>query len=174
MRIPQVAVLASTSAWQNPLFACSIAVSHELKLWLKNRMSDTTDSTEQLPTVPGSDGYAPSVDDGNEMTLLMYKDFAQEVASNKDGTMPNPERNKDSVFESVLQSMKDSVGASFAQQPAAPEAQRSPGLAGSSIMGMLEVIERNFTKNLAEPPLAEDEVEIGYRRVTQESRRTPT
>ena len=31
-------------------------------------MSDTTDSTEQLPTVPDTDGYAPSVDDGNEMT----------------------------------------------------------------------------------------------------------
>ena len=132
-------------------------------------MSDTTDSTEQLPTVPGTDGYAPSVDDDNEMTLLMHKDFAQEVASNKDGTLPNPERNKDSVFECVLESIKDSVGASFAQQPAAPEAHWSPGVAGSSIIAMLEVIERNFTKNLAEPPLAEDEVEIGYQKVTQEN-----
>ena len=132
-------------------------------------MGDTTDSTEQLPAVPGSDGYAPSVDDGNEMTLLMHQDIAQEVASNKDGTLPNPERNKDSEFECVLQSMKDSVGVSFAQQPAAPEAHRSPGVAGSSIIGMLEVIERNFTKNLAEPPLAEDEVEIGYQKVTQEN-----
>ena len=44
--------------------------------------------------------------------------------------------------------MKDSVGASFAQQPAAPEAHRSPGVAGSTIIGMLEVIERNFAKNL--------------------------
>ena len=51
-----------------------------LSEWLKKRISDTTDSTEQLPTVPGIDGYAPSVDDG---TLLMHEDFAQEVASNK-------------------------------------------------------------------------------------------
>ena len=65
--------------------------------------------------------------------------------------------------------MKDSVGASFSQQPAAPEAHRSPGVAGSSIIGMLEVIEGNFTKKLAEPPLAEDEVEIGYQKVTQEN-----
>ena len=41
--------------------------------------------------------------------------FDRAVASNKDGTLPNPERNKDSVFECVLQSMKDFVGASFAQ-----------------------------------------------------------
>ena len=45
-----------------------------------------------LSTVPGTDGYSPSVDDGNEMTLLMHKDFAQEVAPNKDGTLPNRER----------------------------------------------------------------------------------
>ena len=60
--------------------------------------------------------------------------------------------------------MKDSVGASFAQQ-----AHRSPGAAGSSIIGMLEVIERKFTKNLAEPPLAEEEAENGYQKVTQEN-----
>ena len=49
-------------------------------------MSDPTDSTEQMPTVPGRDRCAPSVDDGQDVTLLMHKGTVQEVASNKDGT----------------------------------------------------------------------------------------
>ena len=53
-----------------------------------------------------------------------------------------------------------SVGA-FAQQRAAPEAHRSPVNAGSSIIGMLQVIERHSTKNLAELSLAQDEAERG-------------
>ena len=48
-----------------------------------------------------------------------------------------------------------SVGASFAQQPAAPH--RSSVNAGSSIIGLLEVIERDSTKNLAELDFAENE-----------------
>ena len=46
-----------------------------------NRMSDTNDLTEQLPTMPGTDGCAPSVDDGNDVTALMHKVSVQEVAS---------------------------------------------------------------------------------------------
>ena len=55
----------------------------------------------------------------------------------------------------------------FAQHPAAPEAHRSPGAAGSSIFGMLEVIEIDFTKKLAEPSLAEDEAENGFQMATE-------
>ena len=58
----------------------------------QNRMSDTTDSTEQLPTMPGTDGCAPSVDDGNDVTTLMHKGTVQEVASNKDGTVKSREQ----------------------------------------------------------------------------------
>ena len=47
-------------------------------------MSDTTELTEQLSTVPGTDGCAPSVDDGNEVTLLMHKVTVQEGPSNKE------------------------------------------------------------------------------------------
>ena len=42
------------------------------------------------------------------------------------------------------------VGVSFAHQPAAPEDHQSSGAAGSSIIGLLVVIERDSTKNLAE------------------------
>merc|ERR1712065_27731 len=63
-------------------------------------------------------------------------------------------------------------GAAFVQQPAAPEVHQSSGGAGSSIIGMLEVIERDFAKNLAELSLAEDEAENGYQKVTQENKVT--
>ena len=51
----------------------------------------------------------PYVDDGKDVTLLMHKGIVQEVASNKDGTLPNPENNKNPVFKCVLQLMKDSI-----------------------------------------------------------------
>ena len=126
-------------------------------------MSDTNDSTEQLPTVPGTDGCAPSVDDGNDVTPLMHKVTVQEVASSLAAiklTLVN-EMNGVTVW--------NSVEASFAQQPAAPEGHRSPGAAGPLIIGMLDVIERDFSKNLAEPSLAEDEAENGYQKATQEN-----
>ena len=47
-------------------------------------MSDTTELTGQLCVVQGTDGCAPSVDDGNEVTLLMHKVTVQEVPSNKE------------------------------------------------------------------------------------------
>ena len=47
-------------------------------------MSDTTELTEQLSIVQGTDGCAPSVDDGNDVTLLMHKVTVQEVPSNKE------------------------------------------------------------------------------------------
>ena len=116
-------------------------------------MSDTNDLTEQLPTMPGTDGCAPPVDDGNDVTPLMHKVSVQEVASSLAAinlTLVN-KMNGVAVWHSV--------GASFAHQPAAPEAHRSPVNTGSSIIGMLEVIEKDSTKNLAELDLAEDEAE---------------
>ena len=53
--------------------------------------------------------------------------------------------------------------------PAAPEDHRSSGAAGLSTVGMLEVIESDFTVNLKEPSLEEDEAENGYQKVTQEN-----
>ena len=49
--------------------------------------------------------------------------------------------------------------------PAAPEDHRSSGAAGSSNIGLLEVIESVFTKKLKEPSLEEDEAENGYQKV---------
>ena len=110
-------------------------------------MSDTNDLTEQLPTMPGTDGCAPPLDDGYDVTPLMHKVSVQEVASSLAAiklTLVN-KMNGVAVWYSV--------GASFTQ------AHRSPVNAGSSIIGMLEVIERDSTKNLAELSLTEDEAE---------------
>merc|ERR1712064_21522 len=74
--------------------------------------------------------------------------------------------------QKALDTLRNYYGASFVQQPAAPEVHQSSGGAGSSIIGMLEVIESDFSKNLAELSLAEDEAENGYQKVTQENKVT--
>ena len=48
-------------------------------------MSDTTDSTERMPTVPGADGHDHFVDDGRDETLLMHKGTELEAVSTMAG-----------------------------------------------------------------------------------------
>jgi len=74
--------------------------------------------------------------------------------------------------QKALNTLRNYYGASFVQQPAAPEIHQSSGGAGSSIIGMLEVVESDFSKNLAELSLAEDEAEAGYQKITQENKVT--
>ena len=54
-------------------------------------MSDTTDSTERMPTVPGADGYDQFVDDGRDETLLMHKSTELEAVSTMGGNFTDPE-----------------------------------------------------------------------------------
>eukprot|EP00450_Noctiluca_scintillans_P002421 CAMPEP_0194482150 /NCGR_PEP_ID=MMETSP0253-20130528/4235_1 /TAXON_ID=2966 /ORGANISM="Noctiluca scintillans" /LENGTH=688 /DNA_ID=CAMNT_0039321673 /DNA_START=47 /DNA_END=2116 /DNA_ORIENTATION=+ len=63
--------------------------------------------------------------------------------------------------------LREYYGASFVQQPVAPEVHQSSGGAASSIIGILEVIEADFSKNLAELSLAEEEGESSYQKLTQ-------
>ena len=74
--------------------------------------------------------------------------------------------------QKALDTLRNYYGASFVQQPAAPEIHQSSGGAGSSIIGILEVVESDFSKNLAELSLAEDEAEAGYQKITQENKVT--
>ena len=104
-----------------------------------------------------------SVDDGNDATTLMHQVTEQEVASSL-AAIKLTSLNEMNGFL-----VWNSVGASFAQHLAAPEAHRSPSAAGSWIIGMLVVIVNDFTKKLAELSLAEDEAENGYQKVTQEN-----
>ena len=94
-------------------------------------MSDTNDLTEQLPTVPDTDGCAPLVDDDNDMTPLMQQ--ASELAAIKLTCV-----NKISGV-SAWCSVKT----------------------GSLITWLLEVMEGDSTKNMAELSLAGDEAESG-------------
>jgi len=71
-----------------------------------------------------------------------------------------------------LSILRDYYGASAAlvQQPETPEYHTAAAGAGSSIVGMLEVIQSDFSKNLAEDTVAEDEAESQYEKMTQENK----
>merc|ERR1719242_1358969 len=63
---------------------------------------------------------------------------------------------------------------SVMQQPAVPEKHVKAGDAGSSIIGILEVCESDFAKNLASETSQEDDSEAAYDKKTQENKVTKT
>merc|ERR1719235_82621 len=63
---------------------------------------------------------------------------------------------------------------SMMKQPAMPEKHMKAGDAGSSIIGILEVCESDFAKNLAEETSEEDDAEAAYEKKTQENKVTKT
>jgi len=73
---------------------------------------------------------------------------------------------------SMLQ--QEAGAASWTQQPAMPEAHVKAGDAGSSIIGILEVVESDFAKNLAEESTQEDDAQAEYEKTTQENKVTKT
>merc|ERR1719410_2432406 len=63
---------------------------------------------------------------------------------------------------------------SMMQQPAMPEKHTKASGAGSGIIGILEVCESDFAKNLAEETSQEDDAEAAYEKKTQENKVTKT
>merc|ERR1719223_1744931 len=61
---------------------------------------------------------------------------------------------------------------SLAQQPAPPAAHSKASGAGGSIIGMLEVVESDFSKTLTEETVAEDEAQASYDKQTQANKVT--
>jgi len=84
---------------------------------------------------------------------------------------------------SALQTLRSYYGSSSAflqsdlsamQQPPKPELFAKAGGAGSSIIGILEVVESDFAKNLAQRTTEEDDEEADYQSTTQENKVTKT
>jgi len=61
-----------------------------------------------------------------------------------------------------------------ADQPAKPETFEKAGGAGGSIVGILEVVESDFSKNLATENLQEDDAQSSHDKVSQENAITKT
>merc|ERR1712061_813816 len=59
-------------------------------------------------------------------------------------------------------------------QPAKPELFAKAAGAGSSIVGILEVVESDFAKNLAKETTEEEDAEADYQKTTQENKVTKT
>merc|ERR1712050_251267 len=73
---------------------------------------------------------------------------------------------------SMIQEVADMK--SIMNQPAMPEKHVKAGDAGSSIIGILEVCESDFAKNLATETSEEDDAEAAYQKKTQENKVTKT
>merc|ERR1719321_2033868 len=64
--------------------------------------------------------------------------------------------------------------AAMMRQPAMPEKHEKAGGAGSSIIGMLEVVESDFAKDLATEETQETDAEVEYQKTTQTNKVTKT
>merc|ERR1719377_224983 len=60
------------------------------------------------------------------------------------------------------------------QQPAMPKKHEKSGGAGGSIIGMLEVVESDFAKDLATEETQETDAEVEYQKTTQTNKVTKT
>jgi len=72
----------------------------------------------------------------------------------------------------VLREYYGSAAAAMLQQPAMPESHVKATGAGTSIIGILEVVESDFAKSLAAEETAEDDAAADYEKTSQENKVT--
>merc|ERR1719235_2650249 len=73
----------------------------------------------------------------------------------------------------ALQVLREYYGsASLVQQPSPPSTHSASGDAGGSIISMLEVAESDFSKNLAQANMEEEDAQATYDKQTQENKQT--
>ena len=72
-------------------------------------MNDTTDSTEQMPVVPGADRYEQRVDDGRDETLLMHKGAELEAECTMDDNSADTGCAENPAPKYILQLVKDYI-----------------------------------------------------------------
>merc|ERR1711971_803814 len=65
--------------------------------------------TEQMLTVPGSDGCDQLVDDGGDATLLIHKGKEFEAKFAKDGSLPDPDSTNNPEFRCILNLLRESI-----------------------------------------------------------------
>merc|ERR1719506_3088251 len=70
----------------------------------------------------------------------------------------------------ALTVLRDYYGAAFLQQPPKPEFHSKASGAGGSIIDILEVVEADFAKSLAEKESAEADAQAEYEKTTQENK----
>jgi len=76
-------------------------------------------------------------------------------------------------YQSGSALLQDNLAASM-RQPAAPEHHSKASGAGTSIIGILEVVESDFATNLAKEEAQEDDAESEYEKTSQENKVTKT
>jgi len=81
-----------------------------------------------------------------------------------------------SGVQQAIQILRDYYGSAeaFVQQPEAPSTHESSTGAGNSIIGILEVVASDFSKNLAQEEVAEQEAQEEYDKTTQQNKITKT
>merc|ERR1719450_52628 len=70
----------------------------------------------------------------------------------------------------VLRDYYSNDGSSLLQQPAAPGTHSASGGAGGSIIGMLEVVESDMGKSLANENMNEEAAAVAYEKLSMENR----
>jgi len=131
---------------------------------LDKAKSDSVTLKDEVATLQGEIGdIIKTQAEADKMRQEEYKVYAQAKADLEQGL---------EGMRLALKILHDYYGseASLAQQPESPEQHSAASSAGTSIIGMLEVIESDFGKSLANTEMAEDAAATAYQKLSTENK----